>query len=117
MKILVDENIPRITVRALRDLGHDVLDLRGTARQGFADQAVWELAQTEARILVTTDKGFVEHREEEHHGLLVVRLRQPNRQRIHERVLYAIGHQQGDWAGFVVVLRDQVQSVWSRSSE
>jgi len=34
MRILVDENIPRITVSALRELGHDVKDLRGTAAQG-----------------------------------------------------------------------------------
>lgn len=30
MKILVDENIPLITVNELRNLGHEVIDLRGT---------------------------------------------------------------------------------------
>ncbi len=28
MRILVDENIPNITVRELRAMGHDVLDIR-----------------------------------------------------------------------------------------
>ncbi|MBA7708748.1 hypothetical protein ES703_117652 [subsurface metagenome] len=28
MRILVDENIPRMTVNQLRDNGHDVLDIR-----------------------------------------------------------------------------------------
>jgi hypothetical protein len=28
MKILVDENIPRMTVNRLRELGHDVRDIR-----------------------------------------------------------------------------------------
>jgi hypothetical protein len=30
MKIFADENIPLMTVEALRALGHDVLDIRGT---------------------------------------------------------------------------------------
>jgi hypothetical protein len=30
MRILVDENIPRLTVDRLRELGHDVQDIRGT---------------------------------------------------------------------------------------
>lgn len=30
MKICVDENIPLVTVTALSNLGHDVLDIRGT---------------------------------------------------------------------------------------
>jgi predicted nuclease of predicted toxin-antitoxin system len=32
MKILVDENIPRMTVDRLRELGHEVRDVRGTPR-------------------------------------------------------------------------------------
>ncbi|HWN94795.1 MAG TPA: DUF5615 family PIN-like protein [Methylomirabilota bacterium] len=74
MRILVDENIPNITIQELRARGHDVLDIRGTARQGMLDDELWPFAQTERRMLVTTDKGFVEHRGEKHFGLLVVRL-------------------------------------------
>ncbi|HVN80907.1 MAG TPA: DUF5615 family PIN-like protein [Terriglobia bacterium] len=45
MWILVDENITSITVVALKEMGHDVLDLRGTARQGLADSEVWAVAR------------------------------------------------------------------------
>ena len=41
MKILVDENVPGITVEHLRELGHDVRDIRGTAGQGLADADLW----------------------------------------------------------------------------
>ncbi|MBL8232133.1 MAG: DUF5615 family PIN-like protein [Bryobacterales bacterium] len=44
MRILVDENIPRMTVDHLRELGHDVKDLRGTDDEGLADAGVWEVA-------------------------------------------------------------------------
>lgn len=89
MRILVDENIPNIAVRELRAQGHDVLDIRGTERQGMLDDELWPFAQTERRMLITTDKGFSEHRDEQHCGILVVRLRQPNEQRIHSRIMAA----------------------------
>lgn len=53
MRILVDENTSIITVHELREMRHDVPDIRGRVRQG---------------MLVTTDKGFSEHRDEQHCG-------------------------------------------------
>ena len=111
MRILVDENIPHLTVRELRTRGHDVLDIRGTERQGMFDDELWPLAQNERRMLVTTDKGFAEHRAEKHCDLLVIRLRQPNEQRIHARIMAAFEQfTEQDWPGLLVVMRDAVQS-------
>jgi predicted nuclease of predicted toxin-antitoxin system len=113
MKILVDENIPNVTVAELRRRGHGVLDIRGTERQGMFDDELWPFAQREQRMLVTTDKGFTEHRDEQHHGILVVRLRQPNEQRIHTRIIAAFDQfVDDDWPGLLVVMRDSVQSVY-----
>jgi predicted nuclease of predicted toxin-antitoxin system len=64
MRILVDENVPNITVRDLRGIGHDVLDIRGTERQGLFDDELWALAQAERRLLISTDKGFAEYRDQ-----------------------------------------------------
>ena len=86
----MDENIPLMTVQGLREAGHDVLDLRMTPEKGIADNVLWEKLQKEGRMLVTTDKGFVQHRSEPHHGILIVRLRQPNRNKIHKRVMKAM---------------------------
>jgi hypothetical protein len=36
MRILVDENIPRMTVDRLRELGHDVKDIRSTGDKGLS---------------------------------------------------------------------------------
>ena len=49
MKIFVDENIPLITIRVLREMGHDVRDIHGTAQQGITDDVLWEIAQQEGR--------------------------------------------------------------------
>ena len=43
MKILADENIPMMTVRALREMGHEVLDIRGTVDEGAVDEVYGRL--------------------------------------------------------------------------
>ncbi len=58
MKILVDENIPFMTVNELRSKGFDVRDIRGTPKQGITDEEMWQAVKEEKRILITTDKGF-----------------------------------------------------------
>jgi hypothetical protein len=63
--------------------------------------------------LITTDKGFAHHREELHHGILIVRLKQPNRHKIHERVMQAMAQFSAEeWCDSLVVMRDVMQSVW-----
>ena len=113
MRLCVDENIPTMTVRALRDMGHDVWDVRGTNDEGTSDQALWQKAQREKRLLITTDRGFVQHRAESHQGVLIVLLRQPDRWKIHRRVMQAMTtFGEEEWPGLLVVMRDAVRSVW-----
>jgi hypothetical protein len=76
---------------------------------------LWSAAQTDKRVLVTTDRGFTEFRAVPHSGILIVRLRQPNRQKIHNAVLRALERfVDEDWPGMLVVVRDVTLSV-SRS--
>ena len=49
MKILVDENIPLMTVRELREQGFDVVDIRGTEDQGITDEVLWQKVRKESR--------------------------------------------------------------------
>ena len=111
MKILVDENIPRITVENLLAMGHDVRDVRGTAQQASSDDALWQIAVAEKRLLITTDKGFTANRTQPHYGILVVRLRQPNRLKINNSVMQGLQRfGEEEWPGLIVVVRDQVLS-------
>lgn len=111
MKILVDENIPRMTVSYLRERGEDVLDIRGTTDQGLDDPDVWKIALRDERLLITTDRGFTEHRNAVHHGILIVRLRQPNKTRIHNAVKLALNRfRVREWPGLMVVVSDRTLS-------
>ena len=112
MNIFVDENIPLMTVKALGEMGHEVLDIRGTESEGASDDTIWRRVLQEERMLITTDKGFAKNRYELHHGILIVCLRQPNRIKINQRVMQAIGQfRDEEWPGLLVVMRDKVQSV------
>jgi len=55
----------------------------------------------------------MQHREEFHHIILIVRLIQPNRHKIHQRVMQAMTlFVAEDWRDSLVVMRDLMQSVW-----
>jgi predicted nuclease of predicted toxin-antitoxin system len=94
MKSAVDEHIPLMTIRVLQDTGHAVRDIRGTVAEGMQDEALGEIVQREERLLITTDKGFTQYRTVSYYGILVVRLRTPNRHRIHHRIMQAMAQLQ-----------------------
>ncbi|MCB9512288.1 MAG: DUF5615 family PIN-like protein [Deferribacteres bacterium] len=113
MKIIVDENIPLITVETLRQQHYDVADIRGTADEGMPDSLLWQKAQKEQRLLISTDKGFSSRRNETHFGILIICLKKPNQEKIHRRVMHAINQfSKSEWLGRLVVMRDVVQAVW-----
>ncbi len=59
MRLLADQNIPRHTVDALRDEGHDVVWVQ-TACPGATDERLLEKATAEGRTILTFDKDFGE---------------------------------------------------------
>jgi predicted nuclease of predicted toxin-antitoxin system len=112
VRLLVDENIPRMTVLYLRQNGHDVVDIRGTEKEGIPDSEVWALAQRENRLLIATDKWFSNSWDLPHPGVLIVLLKHPNRQKIHDRVVLALSNlQPSEWSQMIVTMRDTVRTV------
>ncbi|MFP4417378.1 MAG: DUF5615 family PIN-like protein [Chitinivibrionales bacterium] len=112
MRILVDENIPRSTVKQLSEAGHDVKDIRGTGDEGITDDKVWQIAVKEKRTLITTDKWFGTINTHEHYGVLMIVLKHPNRERIHSRALLGIQRfDQKQWIRTILIMRDTVQSL------
>lgn len=88
MKIKFDENMPCDRVESLRRL-HDVDTVRDEGLEGSEDKVVWEATQREQRFFVTQDLDFSDLRTYlpgSHHGILLVRLHYPSRNRINARV-------------------------------
>jgi predicted nuclease of predicted toxin-antitoxin system len=89
MKIKLDENLPVRLAILLKNVGHDVQTAYEEQLVGRADSEIWVAAQQESRFLITQDMDFSDARRfapGTHHGLLLVRLRSPNRRDLAERV-------------------------------
>jgi len=59
MKLLANENFPRVAVEALRQHGHDVVWAR-IDMPGDDDESILPRAQAEDRLILTFDKDFGE---------------------------------------------------------
>ena len=89
MKLKLDENMPLALVDLLSKRGHDVDTVSDEGLAGKKDDVVWVAAQEAGRFLVTQDLDFSDTRKfvpGSHHGILLVRLRDPSRKALVERV-------------------------------
>ena len=89
MRITLDENLPAGLVPLLIALGHEVDTVPAEGIGGEDGDVVWHAAQADRRFLVTQDLDFSDARKYApgtHHGLLLVRLPQPGRIALLERV-------------------------------
>ena len=113
MKIFVDENIPKTTVREIREQFKDVKDIRGSRDEGISDERIWEQVVKEKRLLITTDKGFSRYRYQKHNGIIIVLLKQPTLMKIHQRILSALNmYPEKEWENRLVIMRDHVKTIW-----
>ena len=111
MKIKLDENLPVRLVAPLTALNHDVHTPREEGLAGARDRGIWDAAQREPRFLITQDLDFSDIRRfvpGTHGGILLVRLRNPSRQALIERIasLYRFEDVES-WSGAFVVATDR----------
>lgn len=109
MKLLANENVPRLTVEALRVAGHDLIWAR-TEMPGSRDEEVLSRAQAEGRILLTHDKDFGDLA---YHaglpatcGIILVRLGKLPPDVIMNRTVQVICSR-SDWAGHLSVIDER----------
>lgn len=77
MRFLTDEDVYPSIVQALRDLGHDVFDIKEEKLTGIPDADVYDLAKSQNRILVSMDKDFTNillYPLGDHAGIIVAKL-------------------------------------------
>jgi predicted nuclease of predicted toxin-antitoxin system len=121
MKFFLDENFPKAAVELLVGLGHEVADIRGTDEEGVDDVTIFRMAQKRGAALLTTDRDFfhtIPHTEKQHYGVVVVALRQPNRQSILTRIRWFMDHfGKSDLRNKVFELRDRTYVVFPSASD
>ncbi|MCU0727988.1 MAG: DUF5615 family PIN-like protein [Planctomycetes bacterium] len=111
MRIQLDENIPARLCRALDSLGHEADTVFSEGLRGRDDMEVWRAAQAASRFLVTQDLRFSDPRSfppGTHHGVMLVRLRDPGRDALYERILATFSAIDVEaWHGCLVVLTER----------
>ena len=60
MKFKLDENISRRGVELLRSAGHDAITVRDEGLAGADDEAIFAVASSEGRALITLDYDFAQ---------------------------------------------------------
>jgi predicted nuclease of predicted toxin-antitoxin system len=110
MKIKLDENLPGSlgTFLKLRSRCHTLQD---EMLLGHSDVEIWEKAQLESRFLITQDLDFSDSRQfapGSHHGILLMRLRSPNRKDLIDRVGELFQKENvSEWTGCFVVATER----------
>jgi len=120
MRLLTDENFPKPIVEALRADGHDVLWAR-TDLAGTSDLALLDLAESEARIVLTLDKDFwqiaVQRRSPlEQSGVVLFRVHPATPENL-APLVRTFGEADTTWAGHISIITvDGIQMVtaWRR---
>jgi predicted nuclease of predicted toxin-antitoxin system len=111
MKIKLDENMPAGLSASLAVLGHDVDTVPDEGLTGVTDEIVWAESQREGRFLITQDLDFSDIRRYApgtHYGLLLVRLRDPGRQALKQKVARLFQNEDVEsWRGCFVIATDQ----------
>ena len=111
MRLKLDENLPVALVGILTAAGHDVDTVPQEGLAGKRDPDVWGAAQEAKRFLVTQDLDFSDVRRYKpgaHCGLLLVRLAEPSRRKLIERIRHLFDTEAVDtWQRCLVVTTDR----------
>ena len=111
MRIKLDEHLPAELAHALAELGHDVDTTPHEGLTGQDDSSIWSAAQDHQRFLITQDLDFSDLRRFQpgtHSGLMLVRLREPARRDLIERVRTVFREEEaGAWVGCFVVVTER----------
>ncbi len=110
MKIKLDENLPFGLVGILSEFGHEIDTIPQEGLKGCNDEQVWEATQREGCFLITQDLNLSNinlFKPGTHYGLLLIRLRDPGRNALLNRIQTIFQIEEVDrWQGCFVVVTD-----------
>jgi predicted nuclease of predicted toxin-antitoxin system len=81
MKFFLDENFPKKAIELLEKRNFEIIDIRGTKKEGLDDNKIFDLAKKSKSVFLTTDKDFyhtIHFTSQPHFGIVVIAISQPN---------------------------------------
>ena len=118
VRILADENIPRITVQVLRNSGFDVVSVQ-EIRPGLSDEQVVNISISENRLILTFDKDFGRFALTNLNipGVLLLRIPPENPEYIAQRILTALTVVKKPYGKLIIVRRRTIKIIRIRRNE
>lgn len=111
MIFFIDENFPRKVMLHLNSLGHTTIDGHSNEYKGVDDYILFTKAQQNSAIFLTTDRDFfhtIPFQFENHFGVIVITLSQPNRKAILEKLDWALNNMDiHNFKNTILLLRDK----------
>jgi len=111
VRIKLDENLPARLARWLSGLGHETDSVPEEGLGGRPDLEIWEETQRVGRFLITQDLDFSDSRRFRpgtHHGILLIRLSNPSRRSLIDRLTMVFETEDVEsWRGCFVVLTER----------
>ena len=77
MKFLIDQDVYRLTIELIRDLGHEVTPVKDVGLSTAADETILDYALNHKLILVTRDSDYgalVSLMRKKHHGVIFLKI-------------------------------------------
>lgn len=72
MRFLLDENVPNMYMKLLKNKGYkDIIRINDFGK-GLPDTEVFKIAQKEKRIIITIDRDFDEYKKQESCGIISI---------------------------------------------
>ena len=117
MKFLIDENFPRSATELIAAAGHEPVAVDELCNLGDDDETIFAVAQSQGAVILTSDRDFyhtVPLLHPEHCGIVVISLRQPNRDAILSRLKWFLENIELPIDNQVYSLRDNSYCVKQR---
>jgi len=115
MNFFLDENFPKSSYRYLKSIGHKIEDIRTTSQEGISDKEIFDLAQESKSVFLTTDRDFfhtIPHLFPKHFGVVVIALKQPNRESILEKLKWVVANfDLKNFQNKIILLRDNYYTI------
>jgi len=77
MRFLIDEDVPRSSIKKLTDAGFEAIDVRDVELRGSSDNAILKYAIKNKAVVITADIGFAGVAyllKQKHFGLVLMRI-------------------------------------------
>lgn len=117
LKFLTDENIAKSLVKALREKGYDVKDIKEENLFGISDREVIKKAKEDDRVILTHDKDFgnlLNYPLQSHSGVVLIKYRNQSPSYVIARFIPLLDTIKNKVRGSLIIVTEDLVKIYKR---